>query len=107
MKNKINITSLSVLLTTKRRQIRWNYDPSFLKNTLGYLIINYQMFLKLQDFVMTKAQKRGGTFKELEEEAFIHTFKIETWKITMIFIKKEIKLSEKRPKLISPGQVQR
>lgn len=33
------------------------------KNTLGYLIINYQMFLKLQDFVMTKAQKRGEPLK--------------------------------------------
>lgn len=40
------------------------------KNTLGYLITNYQMFLKLQDFVTTKAQKRGETFKELVEAAF-------------------------------------
>lgn len=45
------------------------------KNTLGYLITNYQMFLKLQDFVMTKAQKRGETFKELVEAAFTHSFK--------------------------------
>lgn len=53
--------------------------PVCLKNTSGYLIINYQMFLKLQDFVMTKAPKRGGgTFKELVEAAFTHSFKIET-----------------------------
>lgn len=77
------------------------------KNTLGYLITNYQMFLKLQDFVTTKAQKRGETFKELVEAAFTHSFKKETWKITMIFVKKEIWLSEKRPKLISPRQVRR
>lgn len=48
------------------------------KNTLGYLITNYQMFLKLQDFVMTKAQKGGETFKELVEAAFTHSFKKET-----------------------------